>query len=76
MAGCAGGPRAYAFYDELGDALAAPQKSDLDGTHQTLAAMREALRAATSAEEVASTLEGWTGAPPIGVTSCMRRICS
>jgi hypothetical protein len=57
-AGCAGGPRAYAFYDELGDALAAPRESSLEDTHQTLAAMREALRAATSAKEVVATLRG------------------
>jgi hypothetical protein len=56
-AGCAGGERAYPFYDELADILIAGSTSSRSGTDQVLAAMREALRTAASRGDVETALE-------------------
>lgn len=57
--------RGYHFYQELGEALGAPTQKSRDDTYQMIAALREALRAATAPEDVAETLRelGTRGAP-------------
>jgi hypothetical protein len=58
-AGCAdAGKQAYQFYDELADVLNADSKLSRFDTEQTIGVMREALRTATSAHDVAVMLTG------------------
>jgi tetratricopeptide (TPR) repeat protein len=58
-AGCArSGERNYPFYDELGDVLNAGSSASRFDADQMLAAMREALRTASSADDVDTTLKG------------------
>src|SRR5262249_33729490 len=55
-AGCSGGERDYPFYDELGEVLAfGESRGDAD---QLIAATREALRRAPSAQQAALQLRG------------------
>lgn len=49
--------RDYSFYDALGDALNAPTQSSRDNAYQLIAALREALRSARTADEVVATLK-------------------
>lgn len=58
-AGCAdAGKQGYQFYDELADALNTDSQLSRFDTDQTLAAMREALRTATTADDVVGMLAG------------------